>query len=464
MAAAATGAARSKRVNYQDFLNTKKVSVPISGFDVGEVNPLQFDFQADITRWGLRGGRRLIAPQCGMGKTLIQADMCHQIYKRTGKPTIIFAPLAVSQQTVREGQKFNIPIEYQRTPTEKKPPITVTNYERLQHFKPSEYICVAGDELGIIKNYTGVIRNTLIDSCQNVPYRYGFTATPCPNDYEEIGNHAEFLGICRRVDMLTRFFVHKGETTQSWSLKPHAENDFWDWLASWAVMIEKPSDLGYSDDGFILPPLNIHRHILPSENYRSDVLFSMPAQTLQEQRLVKRNSIGDRVDKTVSLVKGNAGRWIIWCELNSESKALRNALSDEDTVEVSGEMDFDEKEQKLEAFTTGKVRNIITKGKIGGWGLNWQTCHQQIFTNLSHSWEGFFQCVHRSLRFGQEHPVDAHIILTDAEGPILTNFQRKQGQAERMAEGIRKAIKKSWIKSQNTKARTTRSMSVTAAV
>jgi len=345
---------------------------------------------------------------------------------------LIVAPLAVAAQTVAEGVKFGIHCEYAKTLADTDSRIVVTNYERLSAFEPSAFNGVVLDESSILKAFTGKIRNQIIEQFGRVPFRLACTATPAPNDYMELANHAEFVGAMTRTEMLAHFFVHDGGETQKWRLKGHAEGDFWKWLCSWAVMIRKPSDLGYSDDNFILPPKTIHHHTVQADNHDGDMLFAMEARTLQERLAARRGTIDKRAAAVAKLANADDEPWLIWCNLNSESETAAKMIPG--AVEVHGSMKPEDKTKAMQDFTNGKIRVLVTKPKIAGFGMNWQHCRNMAFLGLNDSWESYYQAVRRCWRFGQTKPVEVHIVTADIEGAVVANINRKEADANRMAE------------------------------
>lgn len=414
--------------DYARFLAAKRRTDPATGLEPGPLNPALFPFQADITHWALRRGRAAIFADCGLGKTPMQLEWARHVPGRV----LILTPLAVAQQTVREGEKFGIECHYLRRPTS-SPRIVVTNYELLEHFNPSDFTGVVLDESSILKSYDGVFRNLIVDSFAKTPFRLACTATPAPNDYMELGNHAEFLGTMSRAEMLAMFFIHDGGETQKWRLKGHAEADWWKWLASWAVVVRKPSDLGYQDDGFTLPPLQTVEHRVAG--MASDgALFAMEAQGLQERIQARRESVEDRVAECAAHVNAVPGSWVVWCHLNTESDGLNRAIPD--AVEIRGSDDPDVKAQRMMDFAAGKIRVLVTKPSIAGFGLNWQHCHNVAFVGLSDSYEEYYQAVRRCWRFGQEHPVTVHLVVAETEGAVRKNIERKEADAARMAESM----------------------------
>lgn len=413
-------------MDYEHFVSTKRFTDANTGIEPSEINSKLFPFQSDIVRWALRRGRAAIFADCGMGKTAMQLEWARQIPGRT----LIVAPLAVSSQTVQEGKKFGVDVTYGKEDTGQR--IMVTNYERLENFDPGSWDAVVLDESSILKNYTGKFRNYLIDEWGKVPFRLAATATPSPNDFMELGNHSEFLGTMTRTEMLAHFFVHDGGDTSQWRLKGHAEAEFWKWLAGWAVMIRKPSDLGYDDGAFILPSLNIHQHTVESEKKMDGFLFNIEALTLQERQQARKATTEQRVREAAAMANESTEPWLMWCNLNNESQLLKSLIPD--AVEVSGSDTPEQKEERMLGFTAGKYRVLVTKPSIAGFGMNWQHCPNMAFVGLSDSYEQFYQAVRRCWRFGQKLPVHAHIITADIEGAVVSNINRKEADALRMAE------------------------------
>jgi hypothetical protein len=416
-------------VSYADFIAAKAVHDPATGLgEIPNLNPALFPFQADIVRWALRRGRAAIFADCGMGKTPMQLEWARHIPGRV----LILAPLAVSAQTVREAAKFHIDdVEYARSGEKTTARIVVTNYEMLPHFDVSDFAGIVLDESSILKAYDGKTRTEIIEAFGQTPFRLACTATPAPNDYMELGNHAEFLGTLTRTEMLSTYFVHDGGETQKWRLKGHAQQDFWRWLCSWSVMIRKPSDLGYDDDGFVLPPIEYHERVVHAQHQQEGYLFAMPASSLGERLAARRNTLDERVAETAKTVNATPGPWVVWCNLNAESEALTDAIAG--AVEIRGSDSPENKESRLVDFAAGAIRVLVTKPSIAGFGLNWQHCAQMAFVGLSDSWESYYQAVRRCWRFGQESKVDVHIITSDIEGAVVENIKRKESDAQRMA-------------------------------
>ena len=433
--------------SYEEFINKKAYEEIDSGFDADTLNPRLKDFQYAIVRWALKRGRAAIFADTGLGKSFMQCEWAHNVVKHTNKPVLIFAPLAVAKQTKEDAAKFGIDVHYSRKqPDILKAGIYITNYEMEQHYNPDDFVGVVLDESGILKNQTGATRNEMINRWGSCPYRLSCTATPSPNDFMELGNQSEFLGIMSMTEMLAMFFVNDTGNTGTWRLKGHGKAKFWQWLATWACVIRKPSDLGYDDEGYNLPPLNIIEHVVESESVQQGELFSRPAETLSERRQAKRDTIEQRVQVAAKLVNESSDAWIVWCYLNDESEALKKAIVD--NVEVKGADKMDDKELRLMSFQHGNEHCLITKPSIAGFGLNFQHTHNMIFVGLDDSFEKYYQAVRRQYRFGQKHIVNVHIITSDREESIKRNIERKQKQHDEisaqmidyMGEAMRKNI------------------------
>lgn len=418
-------------MNYQEFIDSKSITVRSVGIQVDKekLNPMLFDFQKDIVKWALAKGRAAIFADCGDGKTAMQLEWGEQIRQHTGGKVIIIAPLAVSQQTEREGKKFNIAVnicESQKDVTGDA--INITNYEKLGKFVASEFTAVILDESSIIKSYSGKIRNQIIEMFYHTPYKLACTATPAPNDYMELGNHSEFLNIMTRAEMLAMYFVHDGGQTSKWRLKGHAKSLFWKWLASWCVVLDDPKKLGYEIEGYDLPKLNMHEIVVDSVVALNETL------SLTERRQARRDSLDLRCEKAAKLVNGSEDNWLIWCDLNDEANLANKLIAD--SVNVQGSDSDTYKAKNMLDFASGELKCLITKPKIAGYGMNWQICHKVIFLGLSDSFEAFYQAVRRCWRFGQKTDVDVYIIISYSEGAVLDNIQRKQREAEKMKENL----------------------------
>jgi hypothetical protein len=420
---------------YEAFLATKRLLAPSTGIErPPDLDGRLFGFQDDIVRWALRRGRAAIWADCGLGKSWMALEWARVVNQHAGRPVLILTPLAVAAQFVREGEKLDIDVKQVREASDLTPGINVTNYERLHRFDPRAFGGVVADESSILKDYTSSTRNALIEAFAQTPFKLACTATPAPNDHMELGNHAEFLGVMSRTEMLSMFFVHDGGATRDWRLKGHAVRDFWRWVCSWAVAIRKPSDLGYDDGDFTLPPLAIREHVVAvGQDFarKQGSLFTIEARGLQEQRDARRSSLAGRVALAAEVIKAEPGeQWIAWGDLNDECAELAKAIPG--AVEVSGSDTQEFKEQSVERFLSGEIRVLVSKGSIFGWGLNLQCCARTLFIGLSHSFEAWYQAVRRVYRFGQKRRVECHMITSDAEGAVASNLKRKQADADAM--------------------------------
>lgn len=422
---------------YEAFLRAKRIHATPQGFDPTEPNPNLFPFQRDIVTWACRKGRAAIWLDCGMGKTAVQLEWARQVHDRTGRDVLILAPLAVARQTHREAEKFAIaaPVTVCRTQDDVRPGINITNYEMLPHFDADHFAGVVLDESSILKAQDGKTRTALIEAFRRTPYRLACTATPAPNDHMELGNHAEFLDVMTGPEMLAMFFVHDGGDTQSWRLKKHAERAFWEWVASWAVLMRRPSDLGYDDGAFRLPPLNVSTCVVDAEDADpGDALFAVAATSLMEQRQARKATIAQRVAAVAARVNASSEQFLVWVDLNDESKAVADAIPD--AVEVTGSDSAEHKESAMLGFADGTIRVLVSKAAICGWGMNFQNCHNVEFVGLSHSWEGRYQAIRRCWRFGQQHPVNVTTTISNLETAVMDNIRRKDADAERLADGM----------------------------
>lgn len=423
---------------YEQFLARKGTHVNPCGFIVedADLNQRLFDWQRAIVRWALARGRAALFLDTGLGKTAAQLEWANRICLRHGCRALILAPLAVSHQTAREAEKFAIetPVKVCRSQADVTDGISITNYERLHLFDPSAFQALVLDESSILKGFGGATRKAINEFAAGIDYRLACTATPAPNDLIEITNHAEYLDVMSGKEIIALFFRQDGNTTHAWRLKGHARTAFWKWMAEWSIAIRKPSDIGYEDNGFVLPPLRRHAHVVNGQVIEG-MLFPVEAQTLLERRGARRSSMADRVARTAAIVAENPeGPWIIWCGLNAESQALTKAIPG--AVEVTGSDDADYKEETLLAFANGKIRCMVSKASLAGFGMNFQCCHQMAFVGLSDSFEELYQATRRCWRYGQTQPVDVHIITADTEGAVVRNIERKEAQANEMFDRL----------------------------
>lgn len=423
--------------SYQEFLDRKSFVVEPSGFDVssGQVSPMLFDWQRRIVEWACRRGRSALFADCGLGKTPMQLEWARLANEETGKPVIIFAPLAVSAQTVREGVKFGVDVTPCRKMGHVSPGVNITNYEMLEKFDAEKFGAIVLDESSILKSFDGRFRTLVTQFGRKIPLRLACTATPAPNDIIEICNHADFLDIMSAKEILALFFRLDGASAHNWRLKGHAEADFWKWMAAWCIAMRKPSDIGGNDGRFILPPLNVKQIVVESTTPQPGFLFAVEAQTLSERRNARRASIDERIEEAARIVAEKPDEpWLVWCDLNVESDALRRAIPD--AVEVKGSDSSEHKEQSMLGFSSGDVRVLVTKPSIAGFGMNWQHCANVLFFGLSDSFERYYQAVRRCWRFGQDRPVNAYIVTSDAEGAVVKNIRRKEADANKMFDSI----------------------------
>lgn len=409
---------------YQQFLNSRRFVSPDAGFQVDELNPSLMDWQAVVVRWALRKGRAAIWAGCGLGKTLMQLEWAHRVCAHTCGSVLLLAPLAVAEQTRREGEKFGIAAKVVRHQSEVVPGINITNYEMIHEFNTAHFIGVVLDESSLLKSHDGKTRQMLTDSFAQTPYRLCCSATPAPNDHMELATHAEFLGTMKRAEMLSMFFVHDGGDTAKWRIKKHAINDFWRWICSWAVMLRKPSDIGFDDAMFTLPPMTRKQITVPSE-WTPGTLFPVEAKTMNERRGARRDSLERRVAEAAHLanVVHKDEPILVWCDLNAESVALADAIPD--AVEVTGADSNAVKSNTMHSFTEGRIRVLVSKPTLCGFGMNWQHCAVMIFVGLSDSFEQVYQAERRCWRFGQTRPVTSYMITSEAEGAVVRNQERK---------------------------------------
>lgn len=391
-----------------------------SGFDIdkSELNPMLYEFQKDIVRWALKKGKACIFADCGLGKTPMQLSWAHQVHKHTGGKILILAPLAVADQTKREADKFGYVAKVVEKQEDCISGINITNYEKLDRFIANEFTGIVLDESSILKSYSGKVRTSIIQNFHEVPYKLACTATPAPNDYMELGNHSEFCGVMTRAEMLSMFFVHDGGETSKWRLKGHAEDVFWQWLATFSVFVDNPNNIGYEIDGYNLPPLNIQEIIVDGDEPTTETL------TLTERRQARKDSLKLRCEQSARLVNSSDEQWIVWCDLNEEGNTLEKLIDKSKNVQGSDTNQY--KSDTMLEFSEGNLKCLISKPKLAGFGMNWQNCHNMIFTGLSDSYEQFYQALRRCWRFGQENPVNVYIIISAKEGCVKENIERKQ--------------------------------------
>lgn len=422
-------------MTYAEFLASKRRVFIGQGLEAPALPAALYPWQAAVVRWALKKGRAAIFADCGLGKTLMQVAWAHAL----NVPALILAPLCVAEQTVAEAARFGIPVAYATDGAHVADRITITNYERLDRFDPSRFQAVVLDESSILKAFDGQTRTALIRAFAETPYRLCCTATPSPNDISELANHAEFLGLMTRPEFLATWFIRidQGQRTthhHGWRMKRHAVEPFYRWMASWAMALRSPSDLGYDDTGFQLPPLTIQEELLPSTGPIGDALFpEMGLKGLSGRIAARKTALTDRVVRLQELT-AREGQWVLWCGLNAESDALAKAIPD--AVNVSGDDSYSEKVGAIQSFTAGRIRALISKPKILGFGMNFQHCHQMAFVGLSDSYETYYQCIRRCWRYGQRHPVRVHVVVSEAERMVVENVRRKEANALSLAERL----------------------------
>lgn len=445
-----------KKINeYESFIQSKKIENKYHGIEIKpkDVHSKLFDFQNDVVIWAARKGRAAVFLDTGLGKTFVQLEWARLLRQKT----LIIAPLSVARQTVREAKKINIDVLYCRHQDEAVNQINITNYEMLGNFDAQFFGAVVLDESSILKALDGKTRQKLTDMFEHTKYRLACTATPAPNDLVEIGNHAEFLGIATINDMKAMFFVHANKETeirvgnsvvrkkhsatqgQEWRLKHHAHSKFYQWLASWAISLRKPSDLGYDDDGYKLPSLNIQSVFVNVDYKPDDQLFFTGLHGIQDRNKVRHATMDDRIKVAASLVNKSDEQWLVWCGLNPEGDALVKKIKD--ASQIKGSDDIEHKIVETEKFQDGKTKALITKAKISGFGMNFQNAHNMVFVGLGDSWESYYQCIRRQYRFGQKKPVNVYIVLSDVEREIYDNVMNKERMAAQMSEELIKHVK-----------------------
>lgn len=437
---------------YEKFIAGKSYKHESIGIEVdpSAINNKLFPFQRDIVVWALRKGRALIGLDTGLGKTFIQLEWARLI----SHCTLIIAPLSVARQTVREALKIGITVLYVRNQSQiGANGIYITNYEMADNFDPEKFDAVVLDESSILKAIDGKTRRMLTNKFGNVKYRLCCTATPAPNDSSEIGMHSEYLGVMKNNEMLASFFIHANKVTetmteldsgvvavvkskqpgangQEWRLRNHGKKDFYKWISSWAMMMSKPSDLGYDDNGYVLPNLNIVPIFIDVDIKREGQLFFTGLKGIQDRTAVRRSTASERIAKAAELINSNGDQWIAWCGLQSEADEVEKSIPG--SVQIQGSDDPEYKAAKLEEFQDGKYRVLVTKPKIAGFGMNFQNAHNMVFIGLGDSWEAYYQCIRRQWRFGQQHPVNVYIILSEAEREVYDNVMRKEANASEM--------------------------------
>lgn len=419
-------------MSYVEFL-ASKLSPPVADGFEAKTSEAPFDWQQLIVRWAWRRGRAALFEDCGLGKTLQLLEWAHGVVRHTNRPVLDLAPLGVTYQTEAEGEKFDLPVKRVSDQSEVVgAAVYVTNYQKLHHFDPLAFGGVVLDEASILKDIAGKTRRLVTDAFSRTPYRLTCTATPSPNDLTELGNQAEFLGICTAAQMQAQFFVNDATESSKWRLKGHAKEAFYDWLASWSVYLRSPAALGFDDTAYRLPEHREVVHEVPHDWHQDGVLFKVDARSLGDLRAVRRASIAERIECLSGILNGE--RSVTWCGLNDESEALARAFPK--AIEIAGRHSNEEKEEALMAFARGEIHHLITKASIAGHGMNFQSCHQQHAFGLDHSFERWYQMTRRLWRFGQENPVDSHVIVPDVAAHVWQTIKDKEAIATAMAEEL----------------------------
>lgn len=446
----------STATSYFDFVRSKSQSASEQGFDPVWMPDFLFDFQSELVAWAIRKGRAALFEDCGMGKTPQQIVFAENVVRKTNRPVLILTPLAVTNQTAREAEKFGIEAHVSHDGKPSKG-VTITNYEKLHHFSPSDYAGVVCDESGILKSFEGATRAAITQFMRTTPYRLLCTATAAPNDYTELGTSSEALGHLGFMDMLARFFKNNrnnsatggawGESGRpQWRFKGHAEKPFWRWVASWARCIRRPSDMGFEDGRFTLPGLSERSHVVAAAKPRDGMLFSVPAVGLAEEREERRRTLNERCHMVAALVADTRAPAVCWAHLNDEADLLERIIPG--AIQVSGKDADESKVEKFDAFATGQARVLVTKPIIGAWGLNWQHCaHATMFSG--HSFEQYYQAIRRFYRFGQTQTVVIDHVLSDGEQRVMANLRRKAEQAERMFDEVVRHMRDEMVVSRN---------------
>lgn len=422
-------------MKYEEFVQSKRRTEVPTGHNPGELNQHLFDFQRTIVAWAVRRGRAAIFADTGLGKTLMQLSWAHEVASHTGGAVLVLAPLAVSEQTIEQGAKFGI--EVKRVPKGESVDgsgIWITNYERMDAIDFASLAGLVLDESSILKSHDGKTRAKIIEQSQMVPYRLSCTATPSPNDFDELGNQCEFLGVMTRNEMLATYFVNDTGDTGTWKLKGWGSERFWEWMGSWSVVLRSPADLGFDGSRYELPPLEYFEHVVETESLGDD-LFSRPAMTLTERRKAQRNSIEARCKALADVVNADTSEpWLIWCHLNDEAEMLAKLIPG--AINVQGSDSPEDKAKNLLGFAHGEFRVLISKPKIAGFGMNWQHCARMAFVGLDDSFEKFYQAVRRCYRFGQKRSVHVHLFTAENEGQILQNLKRKEQAHHELSENM----------------------------
>lgn len=434
-------------MNYDQFLASKKITAISGGFECKNISSHLFGYQRDVVDFSLKQGRAAAFLDTGLGKTAVEIEWAKRVNEYTNKPVLFFAPLAVSKQHIREAERFGAELKIAKTQDDVKNGIYITNYEKLKNFDSSKFSGVVLDESSIIKSFGGKTTIALTDFSSGMRFKLAATATPAPNDYMELGQHCAFLDVMQSSEMLARWFIADQREMGKYRLKKHGVKDFWSWVASWARCVGKPSDLGYDDSAHLLPKLNTHLHFVEIDmtvGADSGALLRSVDMSATSIHKEKRLTSADRAKKAADIVRSEPNeQWMIWVDTDYDADSFLEEFPD--AIEVRGNMSAEEKEEKLDGFTNGKIRVLISKPSIAGMGLNWQQCARTVFIGLSFSYESYYQAVRRFWRFGQKREVECHIIMASSEQQIWATVQRKQKEHEQMKIEMFEAMKRECI-------------------
>lgn len=425
-------------MEYNKFLEGKHILHKNSGFKCRNLPQILFDYQFDLVKWNLFLGKSALFTDTGTGKTIMQLCFAQKVYEKTNKNCLIVSPLGVCFQTIEEAKnKLDLNVNWLKHNDFKKG-LNIINYESLHKINPADYDCVVLDESSILKSYSGTIRNNLIDMFANYSYKLCCTATPSPNDYEELGNTSEFLNILKRKEMLAMFFIHDRGSTSKWRLKKHGEEKFWKWLSSWAFIMSNPKSFGYKKD-ISLPRLNIKDYIIESDKKFDDGFFPVEAKTLQERRQARKETLNDKVALLSEKINQSNEIHLVWCDYNIESTLAKNSIKD--SFEIKGSDKEEYKEKTMLDFAKGKIKCLITKPSIAGFGMNWQVCNNVNFLGLSDSFEKYYQAIRRCWRYGQNKEVYVNRYLSNLETSVLRNLDRKEKKHDVLVKNLQEHTK-----------------------
>ena len=446
---------RKMEMDYKDILSRKMVAHKPTGFEVvsDNLHSMLFDWQKEIVSWSLALGKSAMFEERGLGKTLQQLEWARQVASHSGGRVLIICPLAVANQTIKEAAKIDMKLTYVRSMAEATEPVSITNYDMIKHFDLGQFAGIVLDESSILKSYTGKIKRYLIDECKTVKYKLACTATPAPNDHLELGNHAEWLDIMPSNEMISRWFINDSMEAGGYRLKNYAAKDFYRWMTSWAVFISTPADLNYPDDDYNLPPLEVERHMVEVDQTRAFEqvekngqrrMFLDTAPSATGMWAEKKHTYRDRAQLAANIVNATPDEYhIVWCDTNKEADEMRKLLPQ--AVEVRGSDSVNEKERKIQLFSDGEVKVIITKGTITGMGMNWQHCRLNTFVSTNYKWEEWYQAIGRTHRYGQERPVKVNMIYSETEQNIIRTLERKGEQHDKMKFAISRELRKSGL-------------------